>query len=518
MNYFNFSETSSEPFYKSNRSNIKSQKGGNSDQIQELLFNAIEENNVTALIYLLKSPVIDSINFIDKNNQNILHRMINKMANYNETNNAKLLNIMTSKALPIVLMRSDILQIINQKDSKSNTPLHLATMNELHDVADMLIKNGADKNIKNSSGLVVISVTESTVEKNAQPDHNLLEDEDSLKSRDIFIASELPKQSEQTTRKESESVFISKKALSDSKGACTIEKEFVDNIIKNLSSVKCTTSEAAGLTDALASTQHQLGGNNYSEYSNLINTDEFINDFLTKYNSGNQSQKGGKVKVKNSRKLNTNSTLKSEISINSMSSMEMPRVRQTDKSEQEKRDDNRERREKRESKNKRRTETEVTSELDIDSSSESEVESDSGSESMSESMSEVDQSSADSEMSELSRMINNQATEIHERTVKKIMELLKVSEQEARTIKAFIYNEVKTSHPELNNFDRAVEMEKRITKEYLEKLSKKDLDKLSKLITEKQQSKEQSSEKTESSEESSEEPKAKKTAKAKKTK
>jgi hypothetical protein len=74
--------------------------------------------------------------------------------------------------------------------------------------------------------------------------------------------------------------------------------------------------------------------------------------------------------------------------------------------------------------------------------------------------------------SELSRMINNQSTEIHERTVKKIMDLLKIDETEAKAYKAMVYSEVKTEHPELNNFDRAIEMEKRITLEYLKKLSK----------------------------------------------
>jgi len=74
--------------------------------------------------------------------------------------------------------------------------------------------------------------------------------------------------------------------------------------------------------------------------------------------------------------------------------------------------------------------------------------------------------------SELSRMINNQSTEIHERSIKKIMDLLKIDEIEAKAYKAMVYSEVKKEHPELNNFDRAVEMEKQITLEYLKKLSK----------------------------------------------
>ena len=129
----------------------------------------------------------------------------------------------------------------------------------------------------------------------------------------------------------------------------------------------------------------------------------------------------------------------------------------------------------------------LTSSVDLDSS---------------ESENESSDSSSLSEMSELSRMINNQATEIHERSVKKIMEIMGVSEQEARVIKAYIYSEIRTQNPELNNFDRAVEMEKRITKEHLSKLDKKKLKELSEVISEKQKQKELSSTQMTSSSES----------------
>ena len=100
------------------------------------------------------------------------------------------------------------------------------------------------------------------------------------------------------------------------------------------------------------------------------------------------------------------------------------------------------------------------------------------------------------ELSELSRMINNQATEIHDRSVKKIAELLKISEQDSKIFKAYIYNEVKVNNPELNNFDRAVEMEKKITKEYLTSLDKKKIEKLSEVIKAKYSEKNNSSEKS----------------------
>ena len=66
-----------------------------------------------------------------------------------------------------------------------------------------------------------------------------------------------------------------------------------------------------------------------------------------------------------------------------------------------------------------------------------------------------------SRMNELSRLINNQASEIHERVIKKIMELMKVDEQVARDYKAALWRQVKAKNPDMkSNLDLSVEMEK----------------------------------------------------------
>ena len=74
---------------------------------------------------------------------------------------------------------------------------------------------------------------------------------------------------------------------------------------------------------------------------------------------------------------------------------------------------------------------------------------------------------SESNDSELSRLVNNQAQEIHERTIKKIIDLMKVDEHVARNYKAALYKKIKVDHPELNNLDRATEMEKLATKSVL---------------------------------------------------
>jgi ankyrin repeat protein len=90
-------------------------------------------------------------------------------------------------------------------------------------------------------------------------------------------------------------------------------------------------------------------------------------------------------------------------------------------------------------------------------------------------------SGLDSELSELARNISRQSTDIHERTIKKIADLLKLnledpeSNKKARYYKAAIWKMIKEKHPELSNFDRSVEMEKNITKKVLDSI---DIDKV----------------------------------------
>ena len=86
----------------------------------------------------------------------------------------------------------------------------------------------------------------------------------------------------------------------------------------------------------------------------------------------------------------------------------------------------------------------------------------------------------------LSRLIVKQSTEIHKRVVKKVMELLKLNEEESRPYKAYLYNKVKKDKPELNNLDRSIEMEKLATEDFLKSIKKSDLKKIKEAIAQKQ--------------------------------
>ena len=80
------------------------------------------------------------------------------------------------------------------------------------------------------------------------------------------------------------------------------------------------------------------------------------------------------------------------------------------------------------------------------------------------------------ESMELTRLMNNQATEIHDRVKTKIKELYKdMSDEEVKFLKATLYKMVKKKNPTLGNLDRAVEMEKNTNKDELDKLLKSKL-------------------------------------------
>lgn len=78
-------------------------------------------------------------------------------------------------------------------------------------------------------------------------------------------------------------------------------------------------------------------------------------------------------------------------------------------------------------------------------------------------------------VSKIARSIKNKTTELHEETIKKIIEIMKVPEDVARNYKAALYQRVKSEQPDLSGHDRANEMLKLATKDVLKKI---DIDKV----------------------------------------
>lgn len=450
MNYFNFSETSNEPLYNNN------QKGGFlfSTNYSNLLFELIKDNQFEFLLYLINKPsIISTINYTTDDNKTLLHLLVLK---FKQTNNNTILDIINS-----VVKHPDIVKLINVQDSEGNTPLHLAVMNNLNNICDILINNGANKLIKNIQGLYIDSVNSDSVNNITNSISNIKNNTSNQINKINNILN-----SDINTNKE-DSVFISRKTLKDG-----FNKFYNNNANKPETSNNNNqqTSVATGMTQTNENTVIKQDNNtdNVNMTMTMNNTSDFVNNLVNKYSN---KQFGG---VKKSRKLNINSDFAiSEVSL------ELPNLSATKP-------------------NKKSIELSNISDEFIEKYD---------------------------DMSELSRMINNQATQIHERTVKKISELLNISEKEARIYKAYIYSEIKKLHPELNNFDRAVEMEKQITTDFLNSIDKKKISDLeiaitsaSNNITEKSENKEDKKEEKSKSKKQDKDIKKKDETKEKKTK
>lgn len=105
-------------------------------------------------------------------------------------------------------------------------------------------------------------------------------------------------------------------------------------------------------------------------------------------------------------------------------------------------------------------------------------------------MNDDDDESSSANMHELARELKSKSTMIHDRTVKKIMEILNVDEADARVYKAALYSMVQKQNPELSNYDRATEMEKLATPEVLKSI---DFDKVKAEMKERSEAKQSSS-------------------------
>ena len=84
-------------------------------------------------------------NFVDYNNQSILHQVVSR--------GDKDLVLQIIKNME---RRNQLSYFINSKDSEGNTPLHIAVMNGYDDIADLLISKGADSKIEDANGNLVV--------------------------------------------------------------------------------------------------------------------------------------------------------------------------------------------------------------------------------------------------------------------------------------------------------------------------------------------------------------------------
>ena len=84
-------------------------------------------------------------NFVDYNSQPILHQIVNRGD-----------KDLVSQIIKNMERSRQLGDFINLKDEEGNTPLHIAVINGYDDIADLLISKGADTQIEDANGNLVV--------------------------------------------------------------------------------------------------------------------------------------------------------------------------------------------------------------------------------------------------------------------------------------------------------------------------------------------------------------------------
>lgn len=94
---------------------------------------------------------------------------------------------------------------------------------------------------------------------------------------------------------------------------------------------------------------------------------------------------------------------------------------------------------------------------------------------------------------DMARAVNNKASEAHTNAIVRIKEIMKLEDEEARAVKAILYDKIKKEKGELTNLDKAIELEKMASDESVLKTIKKSaIKKMVELIKTKHSEKEMS--------------------------
>ncbi len=359
--------------------------------------------------FMIQEDLVDNYCSQDEDGSTILHHLT-RNRNVHGANN---------KSIQIVLNQPNIKSFINVQDKNGDTPLHAAVKGGHMDLADLYIKMGANKSIKNNNGNFVDSDVQC-------PNDNLMPTKSSTNNKktitvnnaDQFDAvmkilvngfvNNQPLSEETATlgkfpQLNNETQTASKVDSQKTNLNATDTDEFLNELLKADKDAKETIKQAGGYVSPNTDELQDAALNTYAQDTSGAN-DDFINRV---FNIG-RKQHGGK---RSKRRVVTRTLPSSNY-------------------------------------NEFDSENDPQRQLERDSSS------------------------------ELQRMINNRATEIHERVVKKIMDLLSIDESTAKLYKAWLWRLAKKEHPELTtNYDKSIEMEKMVTKKTLSKI---DIDKVQK--------------------------------------
>lgn len=426
----------------------------------ETILDALTNENISAAIFIINKALRENkkINFAAKNKYGVplLHLLVAYSFSSNEIREIVRQNISKFKDL------------INMQDSSGNTISHYALQLGLISLVQLFQKNGADLSIKNSKGYYIIPDDDNLDSKINETDVYVSKKylEDAKDSIFKTVSEKTEKLKDLMTTSDSD-ITLSKSSSPHSSSSTTDKMptsmnsdEFVKKIIEKFQEPAPSTNITKVDRQALLKKIEDLKDEDDVSSKDITST-EYIEQLRNRVRKNDKpldnvlSDTSSHVPDKLDEPLSATSP------INSDKSKTLSDVLSATSSANASDDIFMKVSDSKGGKQKKPNDSDIASSFTFDMNVSS---------SSSEGSSKNSSSESDSDIKKISRSIINKAGEIHQRVIQKIIELMNVDDFKAKAYKSLIYDKIKKEHPELNNYDRAVEMEKLTTKEFLDTL------------------------------------------------
>lgn len=481
-------------FTRSDLSEHYSQNGGvcSSTELNEIILKAFTDRQpevASYIIYNMKNK-LRKIKETDMYGRNILHYLV--IFHYYTPIQNLLIYILDAPGY------YKIKDIINMKDKLGNTPLHYAVMFKQDGVAELLIKNGADLKIRNNDGDYV-ETDKLTIEEDE--DNNIpivkmhILETKPIHSENSIIITEIDFDDMKQTNRIDSSEYMDLETQEDVDSA-------LDKIVRSYSNPSNHSENISALRNIKSDIQKENDENNSSDD---IKTEELAMKIIKRLKGDrlDDSTFNNTLSEKSSRKTRTipdspvsldeNKETDEKTILTPVELTMGPRTGEPPSQFMEPDTEvmvNRLRDNKSQliggrRKNKGTRKLHTFSELSYGEPIKNDEDLNEANNKISSELFDKKKSSSEeseknkvlaSELSEMARNIARQSNDIHERSIQKIAELLKLDlnnpedNKKARYYKAAIWKMIKEKHPELSNYDRSVEMEKNITKDKLKSI------------------------------------------------
>lgn len=389
----------------------KNQSGGwwffNNSNNKNLAIKACTEREFAALSFMIRNDVVTDFSETDRTNGcTVLHYVCKFYREIPHVN----------EVINKILASKNLSSFINKQDDNKNTALHIALETENHELCELLIQHGADPKIRNAMGNYILTDAEPVVECQKEIKKHI----DVIKHIDIDV--------KKGTRP---NIFAKKRENYDIDDKLT-ESNLVQILLALEGRRKQKNNIDVTQTEFTENMPAQLGATTVP-LTDLIDTDDFIQKVMEQGNQLKKVQSTNVMPMNEFRDVNMTGGSSKNSKVKVFGSRRMN----------------------------------LYSDFDVLLGGSEENENDFDSDdNMEDELEGSDTESSD----ELSRQVKTQVDIIHDRTIDKIAEIMGVSRDIARNYKAALYRQVKDSKPELNGYERAIEMEKMATKDVLDKI------------------------------------------------